>query len=112
MTGLVENRPIYPGAPGTEEIGFTRDKFGGYLWRKGNDLWFSLIVSVKPSNGAVRDLINKSEAAGYRVLVPTPLGTMQSILEHYRFKPLMTAADDGEALEVWVRPDKTEPFES
>ena len=100
-----EDHPILPGDPGTATIKFTKERFtdDSYLWRIGDDVWVSLIVSKEPGKRHFSELVAAMEARGLNVLVPTPLGKMPAILTHWGFAP--QARDiQGELVEVWERP--------
>lgn len=87
------------------ELGFTADKFAGYLWLDGDRVYISFIVSLNQNMGNLSALFNRIEEMGYRVAVPTPLGKMELILRrkgfvrHYEPDEYM-----GEASEVWEKP--------
>jgi hypothetical protein len=89
--------------PFAKEIGFTSDKFEGYLWRDGDRVLVSFIVSVESGKGNLSALFAAIEAKGLRVAVPTPLGRMEAILRHKGF--VMHIEDfQGDGCEVWERP--------
>lgn len=89
--------------PFAQAIGFTSDKFEGYLWRDGSRILVSFIVSLQSGKGHLSQLFANIEAKGYRVSVPTPLGHMEAILRHKGFQ--MRVEDfDGDMVEVWERP--------
>lgn len=49
--------PIYPDSKDALEIGFTSDKFHGYLWKDKDSIHLSLIVSLYEGKGNTRRLI-------------------------------------------------------
>ncbi len=75
------------GSPFAAKLGFTRDKFTGYLWKRGEMILISLITSNQPNKGHFSGLLNTIWSEGFDVGVPTPLGKMQSVLEKKGFQP-------------------------
>lgn len=67
-------------------FGFSSLNFDGYLWKDGNDVWVPVITSKHPGHGNLSQLFRSIVSHGYKVLVPTPFGRMQSILKHLEFK--------------------------
>ena len=80
-------------------FGFSSDLYEGYLWKKGEDIYISFIVSKKSGEGNLSKLFAQIENAGFRVAVPTPLGKMESILQKKGFVPTLE-----EDWEVWRKP--------
>ncbi len=101
-----ENCAVFPGEPGTAIINFTKDRFtdDSYLWRNGEEVWISFIVSKEPGKGHFSELVEALEANGLNVLIPTPLGKMSAILAHWGFS-LQPRNIEGEFVEVWERPN-------
>ena len=62
------------------ELGFTSNLYHGYLWKDGNNIIISVIVSLKPGEGNFSKLVQNILDKGYNVQVPTPLGLMEQIL--------------------------------
>ena len=60
--------------------------FGGFLSKKGNDIYLSLVISMKPNNGNLSKLIDSIIAQGYTVKVPTPLPHMEAICKAKGFE--------------------------
>lgn len=89
-----------------QSIGFTKDKFRGdsYLWKDGDTIFISLIESKVQGSGYLRELFHLIELKGFKIKVPSPLGKMQTILEHYDFSPHLESFGD-DVVEVW---EKTE----
>ena len=69
-----------------KEFGFTSGKFGGYLWKSGNEIWISFIVSYDQGKGNLRMLFDKIIKSGYRIVVPTPFARMEMICKKYGMK--------------------------
>ncbi len=85
-------------------LGFTSDKFDGWLWKKGGEIMISFIESKDQGKGNVRALMDRLELVwGVTVAVPTPLGRMQRILEARGFKPTLEETELG-ICEIWRRP--------
>lgn len=88
-----------------KEIVFTSDRFegqmgpmpGSYLWKTGNEIYISAIISKHKGQGYLSELFKKIEAAGYQIAVPTPLTTMEAILKKKGFVPKI----DEVGTEVW-----------
>lgn len=86
------------------EIGFTADKFAGYLWLDNNRMFISFIVSLQPGRGNLSALFDCIEEKGYRVAVPNPLGRMTDILRRKGFVCHFEADEVmGEVSEVWEK---------
>jgi len=83
-------------------LGFTSDRFDGYLWKSGDAVLVSFIVSKKRGN--FRELVRRIHALGLAVKVPTPLGRMQDILikNGYEHTQEPFDMDPGEMVDVWV----------
>jgi len=89
--------------PMAKQIGFTGDKFDGYLWKDGKRIIISFIESKQQGEGHLSQLFNNIEKAGFVVAVPTPLGKMQSILKYKGFKPHNEVDSMGDYCEVWEK---------
>ena len=87
------------GSPAANELGFTADLFDGYLWRVGQAVYISFIISLLPGKGNLSRLFNAIEAHELQIAVPTPFPHMQAILERKGFVPHY---DDD--CEVWQKP--------
>lgn len=83
-------------------FGLTSDLFDGYLWRKGDQIWVSMIISKEPGQGHFKQVVKNIEDAGYKVVVPCPLGVMPEILKHWGFKPGHVFTGD-DVVEIWTR---------
>lgn len=84
-------------------IGFTSDKFGGYLWVNGKNLIISFIESRSKGQGSFSKLVADAEAAGYTVQVPTPLAQMEGILNRWGWTPKIVADERFGEVELWSR---------
>ena len=86
-------------------LGFTSDKFFGYLWRTGNRLIISFIESKQEGKGNLRKLLSEIEAHGLEPVIPTPSGRMRAILHRLGFVETWEVDEDmGEACELMVKP--------
>jgi len=94
-------------------IGFTSNKFMGYLWKEGNIITISLIESRVEGSGYLRELFHLIELKGFKIKVPNPLPKMQSILEHYGFsmhiEPFAPELDNYDPVEVWEKSTEDHP---
>jgi len=90
------------------ELGFTSDKFFGYLWRHPTEIYISHIESLQQGQGNLSKLFDAIWRRGYTIKVPTPFARMQAILEHKGFEQTWEEFEglSGEACEVWVRKPK------
>ena len=88
-----------------KELGFTPDKFSedSYLWFDGGRVWISFIASVREGQGNLSALLKAIESRGWRVAVPTPSSTMQSILQRKGFVMHIEPTYFGPC-QVWERP--------
>lgn len=89
--------------PLAKELGFTEDKFSGYLWVKDKMIFISFIESRQPGKGNLKNLFDTIEAKGYDILVPTPFPRMQKICTIRGMKMYQ----DGEH-EIMLRPEVAE----
>ncbi len=84
-------------------LGFTSDKYGGYLWKIGDVIMVSFIVSRQRGN--FKELVRRIHALGLTVKVPTPLGRMQYIVAKNGYKHTIEHDDEmNDDVEVWVLP--------
>jgi len=75
---IVLNKAIEAGSDYANSLGFTADKFTGYLWQKEeNIITISLIMSLKPNEGNFSRFVNGLIERGFTVKVPTPFSHMQ-----------------------------------
>lgn len=87
-------------------IGFTTDRFDGYLWKNYDSITISFIASKQKGN--FRQLVERILELGLAVEVPTPLPNMRRIVEKNGY--VMTTeydASTGEFFELWtLKPKK------
>ncbi len=98
MKPITEDGMITLDSTIASDFGFTSDKFDGYLWKKDNSIWISLIISLNPGKGNLKQLFNKIEGYGYSLIIPTPSARMRMICEK-RGMSSGTIKSDGETLE-------------
>lgn len=68
-------------------LGFTSDKFDGYLWDDGNGcIILSLIISLYPGKGNFREFMHTLKSRYDRIVVPSPSNRMRSICKMLGFK--------------------------
>ena len=82
-------------------LGFTSDRFDGYLWKAGDTVVISFIVSLKKGN--FKQLVDTILSLGLSVQVPTPLGRMRDILERNGYTQSFKFCEEfGEDVELWT----------
>ena len=62
-----------------KSLGFTRDKFHGYLWKDDKYIWISTIISLNPGKGNLLALLDSIESNGFTLIIPTPSIRMKAI---------------------------------
>ncbi len=84
-------------------LGFTSDKFAGWLWKDGAKILISFIESIQAGKGNLSKLFDAIEGAGFKVAVPTPMHDMREILIRKSFK--MTFVNGGPIgpVELWMK---------
>lgn len=100
MTAMSDNNPventarppcrhtvIYPDDAIAVSIGFLSGDYDGYLCMVDHEIYISFIVSRTLRRGNLKKLFNNIIKLGYDIKVPTPLGLMEYILNHYGFTP-------------------------
>ena len=90
------------GHPIADGLGFTSDRFFGYLWIVGEDLYVSFVEARHEGQGHFRAFVESALAQGYTVKVPTPLGRMEAILTKWGFRQTVEPSEVGPC-EVWVK---------
>jgi len=89
-----------------KELGFTSDKFtrDSYLWKLGDRIMISFIISRRPGQGHLSELFAAIEGKGFRIAVPEPFAHMRQILEQKGFVPHWEEGSFGFGVEVWEKP--------
>lgn len=90
------------GHPLATDLGFTADRFSGYLWLMGSDLYVSLVDARVRGQGHFRAFVEAALAKGLTVKIPTPLGRMEHIVRRWGFEHTFEPSEMG-ACEVWVK---------
>ena len=103
MTTTLPDGQIDPDSEVGKLIGFTSDKFEGWLWKSGDRVMISMIISLQPNKGNLSALFKAIEAQGLRVAVPTPFHVMRIILKRKGFKPHIEDAGELGPCEVWEK---------
>ncbi len=75
------------GSEFADSVGFTAERFDGYLWVTGNVCWLSLVVSRQPGLGHLSEVLRRLAVAGFEIRVPNPSDDMQAILVRKGFVP-------------------------
>ena len=95
------NKPIAAGTPYANYLGFSANRFKGYLWDDGSGAIIINLITVKqPGQGHFSKLIKDIEKAGKTVAIPSPFGEMQTVLLHRGFAG---AIDPESGVKVWTR---------
>ncbi len=84
-----------------KELGFTSDKFDGYLWKNGEYITISFIVSKQEGKGNLSRLFKTINEKGYKIEVPTPFANMELILICHGFKKTIINDPLMGKVEVW-----------
>jgi len=92
---------IQPDSARGKALGFTSDRFSGWLWKEPGAVIISFIESRQRGN--FRDLVHRIHAKGWTVKVPTPLGRMQKIVRKNGYRRTVEPLSDKhpEPCEVW-----------
>jgi len=84
-------------------LGFTADRFDGYLWlAEKNSLYVSFVDAKHPGRGHFRAFIEKALTMGFTVKVPTPIGRMEGIVRRWGFEHIVEPSEMGPC-DVWVK---------
>lgn len=75
------------GSEFANQVGFTSERFDGYLWEDKDTCYLSLVISKQPGQGHLSEVLSALTKLGYTVKVPNPIGTMQNILIKKGFAP-------------------------
>ena len=85
-------------------LGFTSDKFEGYLWGYPSEIYISFIESRQQGQGNLSKLFDEIWKRGLRIKVPTPFARMEAILKHKGFKQTWEYSETFmEDCEVWIK---------
>ena len=90
--------------PLANELGFTSDKFDGYLWKSGNYVVISFIISLQEGQGHLSNLFKTIESKGFGIKVPTPFARMKAIIMEKGFKKTEEWFEEADCpVEIWVK---------
>ena len=97
---------IEPDTPFAQELGFTSDKFVGWLAKQEEYIYISFIESVDRRQGNLSKLFDRILELGYSIKVPAPLGLMKNIVQKKGFtqteEPFAPEHGIYDPCEVWV----------
>lgn len=89
-----------------KELGFTSDKFEGYLWyfSKDNKVIISMIYSLHPGKGNFLSLVNTLKSRFNIIEIPCPSNKMRLIAGRLGFRDVMLDNEIGptEGL-IWIK---------
>lgn len=90
--------------PFAKHLGFTSDKFDGWLWKKDKHIMISFIVSKQEGKGNLSKLFQRIQELGYEIRVPNPFAKMKAILVTHGFKRTIEYDKDmGGDVAVWIK---------
>ena len=97
---------IHLDTPFAKELGFTSDRFEGWLGKDGEYIYISFIESLQPRKGHLSELFDNILKLGYGIKVPTPFAHMKAIIIKKGFRettePFAPEANIMDPCEVWV----------
>jgi hypothetical protein len=82
-------------------IGWTPDKFSGYIAVQDKTVWIKVIQSKKRRMGYLRNFFLHLLYKGYIIKVVDPKYSMEKICIHYHMKPVVEEFDGKECI-VWT----------
>ena len=100
---MIPDGMIEPDSVAGKAFGFTADKFEGWLWKTGDRVMISMIVSLKEGRGNLRALFDTIEGLGFKVAVPTPFARMKKILQKRGFEMHIEHDSVMGSCEVWQK---------
>ncbi|MFZ2446902.1 MAG: hypothetical protein WAW37_11145 [Syntrophobacteraceae bacterium] len=101
--GSLDTPQIVPDSPEAVALGYTSDKFQGYLGRKGKSVYIWQVRSRDPGKGNFSRLVQNMLASGLTVKIPTPIGKMRDFVRRGDFVPAHGFNPEGDEFEVWVK---------
>ena len=93
--------------PLAKKVGFTSDKFDGWLGKKGRYIYISFIVSKHPNQGNFSKLCQRILGEGYGIKVPTPFAGMMAICVTHGFHRIFEHDKRMGRCEVWKKEPNT-----
>lgn len=89
--------------PFAKEIGFTSDRFMGWLGKEEGYIYISFIESIQLGRGHLSELFDNIMKQGYGVKVPTPFARMKAIIMKKGFTKTEEWFKEADCpVEVWV----------
>ena len=85
-----------------KDLGFTSDKFEGWLGKQGNYIYVSFIISKQPNQGNFHNLIEAIHKHGFKIKVPTPFWRMKIWCKNHHVKRTIEEGEPMGRVEVWV----------
>jgi hypothetical protein len=84
-------------------FGFVPELFDGYMWKAGDAVYISVILSKDEGKGNFRDLVARIRALGFAVKIPTPSARMAEIVRKNGYREA-SEWDDAYGCDValWV----------
>lgn len=79
------------------------EKFAGYLWKDGNYVYISFIISLEPGKGNLKKLFDSIMEQGYGIKIPTPFARMENICKKNNFKHIVEEDDKMGSVDVWIK---------
>jgi len=93
------------------ELGFTPDKFDGYLWKSGEHIVISFIISLQERRGNLKRLFKTIQDKGFGIKVPTSFARMKKICMEQGFRRTEDWFEEADcSVEVWVKNPKSSEF--
>lgn len=94
MVELIEPSP-------SSIIGWTPDKFCGYIAICHKTIWIKVIQSKHKNRGYLRKFLKNLLLLNYTVKIVDPMATMEKICIHYNMKPSVEKFDGKECI-IWT----------
>jgi len=101
--------PIEMDSEPAKQLGFTSERFEGWLWKHGKYIYVSYIVSRQEGKGNLSRLFKRIQSFGFGIKVPIPFPKMEMILRSHGFKHTLEDFKEAKApnVEVWVLEPRT-----
>jgi len=101
-----EFETINPDSEEGKELGFTSDKFFGWLSKAKGFVYISFIESKDSGKGNLSELFENILSKGYGIKVPTPFPKMKRIVKERGFEKTYEERSEPQidgSVEVWVK---------
>lgn len=100
----IDDNCIMPDSEFANELGFVSELFEGYLFKDGDYIYISFIVSKEEAKGNLRRLFKNILDNGYGIKVPCPFPKMEFIVNKLGFKQTFEFENmTGEDVSVWIK---------